>query len=156
MAIVVPDAIDGADAISARLDATAFGRLSADLDNAPVRRVDLFLPKFKLGYDAGSLVAPFRALGMKLPFDPTAADFSGIGPDLVIGRILHRAAIEVDEEGTQASAATAVVFFSRSTAPRPREETEVLRVDRPFLFYVTDKATGAILFQGRVSDPQAS
>jgi serpin B len=155
MVIVVPDAIDGAGAISARLDAATFGKLRADLDNARVRRVDLSLPKFKFSYDAGSLVASFQALGLKLPFDQAAADFSGIGPNLFISNILHRAAIEADETGTQASAATAAVMAERSVSPR-QEQPEVLRIDRAFLFYVTDTTTGAILFQGRTSDPRAS
>jgi serpin B len=155
MMIVVPDAVDGADAVSARLDAAAFEKLRADLYRTGTRRVDLFLPRFKLRYDAGSLVASFQALGMKLAFDQAAADFSGIGPDLHISDIVHHAAIEATEEGTEASAATAVVISGRSISSQ-RNEPEVLRVDRPFLFYVTDEATGAILFQGRVSDPRGS
>jgi serpin B len=155
MMIVVPDAVDGADAINARLDAAAFEKLRADLHQARPRPVDLFLPKFKLSYDAGSLVASFQALGMKLPFDKAAADFSGIGPDLFIGDIVHRAAIEANEAGTEASASTAVVITGRAISPR-RDQPEVLRVDRPFLFYITDVATGAILFQGRLSDPRGS
>jgi serpin B len=155
MVIVVPDAIDGAGAIGASLDAAAFGKLRAGFDNARARRVELYLPKFKLSYDASSLAASFQALGIKRPFDQAAADFSGIGPDLFIGDILHRAAIEVDEEGTQASAATAVVLAERAVSPPP-DQPEVLRVDRPFLFYVTDTTTGAILFQGRTSDPRSS
>jgi serpin B len=74
---------------------------------------------------------------------------------LFISNILHRAAIEADETGTQASAATAAVMAERSVSPR-QEQPEVLRIDRAFLFYVTDTTTGAILFQGRTSDPRAS
>jgi serpin B len=155
MVIVVPDAIDGAGAISAGLDGVAFGKLRADLDNAQVRLVDLSLPKFRFSYDAGSLVASFRALGLKVPFDQGAADFSGIGANLFISNIFHRATIEADETGTQASAATAAVMTERSVLPR-QEQPEVLRVDRTFLFFVVDATTGAVLFQGRVSDPRAS
>ncbi len=150
--IVVPDAIDGAGAVGDNLDAAAFGKLRADLEHARAKQVALSLPKFKLSYDAGSLVASFKALGMKLPFDESAADFSGIGPGLFIRDILHRAAIEADEEGTQASAATSVVIAGRAISRQ--DQPEVLRVDRPFLFYVTEAATGAILFQGRISDPR--
>jgi serpin B len=68
---------------------------------------------------------------------------------LRIGEIAHRAVIDVDEDGTEAAAATAVVFLS--SAMRSQEP---FRVDRPFLYYIVDDATGAILFQGRVVDPR--
>ena len=111
------------------------------------------LPRFKLEFKA-ELVSLFKQAGMTLPFDAGRADFSGMtgSPDrrLAIGGIVHRAVIDVMEEGTEAAAATAVTMV-RSSAPAKAEE---FHVDRPFLFYLVDNTTGAILFQGRVSDPR--
>ena len=95
---------------------------------------------------------------MPLPFDPNRADFSGITgrplseERLVISQIIHRAVIEVQEEGTEAAAATAIEMSRTSAPPNP----EPFRVDRPFLFYILDYATGAILFQGRIVDPRST
>jgi serpin B len=104
-------------------------------------------------------VGPFRQAGMQKAFDQKAADFSGMTgrpvaqERLYIGRIAHRAVIEVAEENTEAAAATAVVI--RPTAiPAVPVTPEPFRVDRPFLFYLVDDATGAILFEGRIADPR--
>jgi serpin B len=70
---------------------------------------------------------------------------------LKIGQIAHRAVIEVEEEGTEAAAATAIEMRVTSM-PQPPEP---FKVDRPFLFYLVDDATGAILFQGRIMDPRS-
>ena len=160
MIIVLPDAVDGADAIGKKLDTPAFSELSANLNAAPRKLVDLSLPKFKTGYAVG-LVEAFKVLGLTRPFRDDA-DFSGMTgkaaneDPIYIGDIRHRAMIDVDEDGTEAAAATAITMM-KSIAPQPKsEEPEVFRVDRPFLFYVTDNATGAILFQGRISDPRMS
>ena len=92
--------------------------------------------------------------GMTLAFDPAQADFSGVTGaavgGLAIGQVVHRAVIEVQEEGTEAAAATAAVMVLTS-AP---SNQGTFRVDRPFLYYMVDDATGAILFQGRVVDPR--
>jgi serpin B len=69
-----------------------------------------------------------------------------------IDQIVHRAVIEVAEEGTEAAAATAVVITTRTMAPG--NQPERFAVDRPFMFLIADDATGAILFAGRVSDPR--
>jgi len=81
-----------------------------------------------------------------------AADFSGMSPtgdELFIRDVLHQAFIKVDEEGTEAAAATAVIMEAVSA---PLVTTE-LTVDRPFIFLIRDDATGALLFMGRVLDP---
>jgi len=102
----------------------------------------------------------FKAHGLTRPFSDFA-DFSGItgrpanDHGWKIGDIRHRAVIDVDEDSTEAAAATAANFV-RSGAPPMPEKPEVFRVDRPFLFYITDDATGAILFQGRISNPRGS
>jgi serpin B len=71
-----------------------------------------------------------------------------------IGGILHRAVIEVMEGGTEAAAVTAIGFRFTGGTRWGGGPPEVFRVDRPFLFYIVDDATGAILFQGRVVDPR--
>jgi serpin B len=115
------------------------------------REVALSLPKFKFRTQAG-LAQALATLGMKAPFDPAVADFSGMtkSESLYISDVIHEAYIDVDEEGTEAAAATAVVM--RATSAMPTEQVE-LNVDRPFLFAIRDRATGAIIFLGRVTDP---
>ena len=156
MVIVLPNAVDGAASIGAKLDAPAFSKLTAALQAAPTKLVDLSLPKFKITY-ATDLIPAFKTLGLSLPFrDDGTADFSGMAqkPEpIYITQIQHRAMIDVDEESTEAAAATAI-NFARSVSPHMPEKPEVFRVDRPFLFYVTDDATGTILFQGRISHPR--
>jgi leukocyte elastase inhibitor len=151
MVVVLPDVVDGLVAIGASLDVSA---LVAALNASEPKAVSLALPRFKLSFKA-DLVPPLRAAGMTLAFDPMRADFSGmIGPAgrgrFAIGQIAHRAVIEVQEEGTEAAAATAAMM-ALTSAP---SNQATFRVDRPFLYYVVDDATGAILFQGRVVDPR--
>jgi serpin B len=154
MIVVLPNEIEGLADVARRLDGEELAALFAALAAEPPRPVLLELPRFKTSFTA-SLRRPFEALGMHLAFDRARADFSAMaaqGP-LVIDDILHRAVIDVMEEGTEAAAATAVVMMPRSAAPRP-QEPEPFRVDRPFLFSIVDRATGAVLFAGRIMDPR--
>jgi len=96
-------------------------------------------------------------MGMHRAFDAATADFSGMTGKpqselpLAIDQIVHRAVIEVAEEGTEAAAATGVSVAVRAVrTPAP----EVFRVDRPFLFAIVDNETGAILFEGQIVDPR--
>jgi serpin B len=121
-------------------------------EGAEPREVELGLPKFEFRTQA-SLADALKALGMPIAFTD-AADFSQMTPaenDLYIQDVIHEAFISVDEHGTEAAAATAVVVGVTS-APPPEEKVE-LTVDRPFLFLIRDSETGAILFMGRVLDP---
>jgi len=144
MVLFVPDR--GAyGAFEAGLDLDRYEEIVGSLEP---RQVDLRLPKFEFAYDA-SLVDPLKALGMTDAF--TAADFSGIDGthDLFISDVLHKAWVSVDEAGTEAAAATAVIV-SLVAYPGP---PVVLTVNRPFLFVIRDVPTGTILFVGRVVDP---
>lgn len=118
----------------------------------PGVEVHLTMPKFEFRTQAG-LSDALVALGMKSAFDAGTADFSGMttAEELFISDVIHEAYIAVDEEGTEAAAATAVVM--RATA-MPLEVAE-LTIDRPFLFALRDLETGALLFLGRVTDPTA-
>lgn len=114
--------------------------------------LNLLMPRFSVGTRA-ELGLILAALGMPLAFDRDRADFSGIHiPDpLYIGRVIHEANIDVDEKGTEAAAATAV-GMDTGGGPSPIKDI-TLRLDRPFLFFVRDVETGAILFMGRITDP---
>jgi serpin B len=125
------------------------------LKDAQRRSVALALPRFKASF-AADLVPPFHKAGMKLAFDD-GADFSGMTGTkpggLKIGAIKHRAVIEVSEAGTEAAAATSVVMETTSLrVERPKPIPFV--VDRPFLFWIVDDASSAVLFQGRIMDPR--
>ncbi len=114
--------------------------------------VNLYLPKWKVE-SSFDLVGAMAALGMTDAFDPDLADFSGMDGqrDLYIGAIIHKAYVSVDEKGTEAAAATAVIMETTS-APMPQEPIE-FRVDHPFIFLIRDNVTGTILFIGRVVNP---
>jgi serpin B len=88
---------------------------------------------------------------MPLAFDDKQADFSGMtkAERLYITRVQHKAFVEVNEEGTEAAAATGVVMGTRSLPPPPK----VFRADRPFFFLIRDDGTGTVLFMGRVANP---
>jgi serpin B len=157
LVIVLPDDIDGAASVVRRLGANELVELFAALrDNQSRKPVMVALPRFKIAYRA-DLKAPLQQAGVRKAFEADAADFSGMtGRPAGEGRVhvsdvVHRAVIEVAEESTEAAASTAVGVRSASLpAPAPAP----FRADHPFLFYLVDDTTGAILFQGRVADPR--
>jgi len=116
------------------------------------REVVVFVPKFKMTSQFG-LAPVLKSMGMKDAFS-SAADFSGINgkKDLFISAVIHKAYVEVNEEGTEAAAATGVVMRLTSVGPAP---IPVFRADHPFLFLIRDNLTGSILFIGRVANPKA-
>jgi serpin B len=157
MLVVLPNEGEGIGRVTGWLDSGELAALSQALQRAPRRPVALALPRFKAAFTA-DLVAPLQKAGMRLPFSDSA-DFSGMrGPTraaarLKIAAVKHRAVIEVTEAGTEAAAATSV---GMATASAPIERTTPIPfvVDRPFLFFVVDGRSGAILFQGRIADPR--
>jgi serpin B len=111
--------------------------------------VDLHLPRWDFDADI-ELIPLLRALGMQAPFDPAAADFSGITEAQIwIGDAIHRATITVDEWGTEAAAVTGL-GFPESGPPPP---DVVIHADRPFAFVILDTQEHAPLFLGQVADP---
>ena len=114
------------------------------------RQVDLSMPKFEYESSFG-LKQPLATLGMQDAFSPEAADFSGMDGrrDLFIQDVLHKAFVSVDEAGTEAAAATAVIVGTTSVSP---EQVEI-KIDRPFIFLIRDIKTGTVLFVGRVLNP---
>jgi serpin B len=114
------------------------------------KKVGLTLPRFRVE-TGSSLKTILKDLGMTTAFDRGAADFSGMTgtPGLFIGDVIHKAFIDVAEKGTEAAAATAVIM---KDASMPVFDL-TFRADRPFLYFLRDQPTGAILFMGRVLDP---
>jgi serpin B len=114
---------------------------------------DVKLPRFKLDYE-NSLNEALKALGMGVAFSAREADFSGIREqrDLFISDVKHKAIVEVNEEGTEAAAATSVGVSVTSARPTPERFTFI--ADRPFLMAIRDSQTGAILFMGAVMEPK--
>jgi serpin B len=121
------------------------------INDLQYRQVALSMPKFEFESDY-SLVEYLSEMGMPIAFSG-AADFSGMtgNRDLFIGEILHKAFVSVDEAGTEAAAATAVVM---ELTAAPEEPIEV-RINSPFVFMIRDIETGSILFIGRVMNPSA-
>jgi len=147
MVILLPQAGEF-ESFEGALDA---GRVDGIVDDLVHRQVALTMPKFE--FESGfSLKDALAALGMPDAFTG-AADFSGMTGerDLFISEVLHKAFVSVDEAGTEAAAATAVVMTKMGM---PEEPVEV-SMDRPFIFLIRDVETGAILFVGRVIDPSA-
>ena len=116
------------------------------------REVVVFVPKFKMTSQF-SLASVLQSMGMTDAFS-SDANFSGMDGkrDLFISAVIHKAYVEVNEEGTEAAAATGVVMRLTSVGPTP---TPVFRADHPFLFLIRDNLTGSILFIGRVANPKA-
>ena len=117
--------------------------------------VNLSLPKFGVDTRTG-LVPILKAMGMRDAVTSNKADFSGItgGKDMYIGKVIHQANIDVDEKGTEAAAATAVIGDTTGGCGAPFAlKHKKLSFDRPFMFLIRDTKTGAILFMGRVLDP---
>lgn len=108
------------------------------------------LPRFSLRYKE-ELSNILKTLGMPLPFDPWAADFSGIFgvANLFISKVIHETFLQVKEEGTEAAGATAIVIEFTSGNPKP-----TFSGNRPFLFLIRDKVTGSLLFMGRIAAPE--
>lgn len=144
MTLVLPDDLL---AFEKKLNADLFDQVTAALRRVPG---ELTLPRFKTETRT-DLIQTLSEMGMPSAFDATEADFSGITDQerLFISDVIHQANISVDEKGTEASAATAVVM-AVATAPPGRV---TFHVDRPFIFAVRDRDTGAILFLGRIVDP---
>lgn len=160
MLVLLPDGRDGLGDLEAKLSTRMLLDCAAEM--AP-RMVEIHLPRFRLDTAAMRLGALLGALGMPLAFSESEADFSGVNgvapPEaeaLHISEVVHEAHVEVNEEGTEAVAATAVDLQARSAPLFDRSRPTVFRADHPFVFAIRERRSGAILFLGRVSDPTRS
>jgi serpin B len=160
MLFVLPKARDGLDDLEGSLSAD---RLDAWVGNLSPQYADIALPKFRVAPATSlGLSKPLKAMGMTDAFDQALADFSSMANPpspadrLHIKEAYHKAFVEVDESGTEAAAATAVVMKIRCAPGSPPTAPFVFRADHPFLFLLRDSGTGAVLFLGRTTNPAAS
>lgn len=119
----------------------------AELDRASDRKISVSLPRFTTT-QSFNLSDQLKSMGMASAFSQETADFSGMDGTrlLYISDVLHKAFVEVNEEGTEAAAASAVLVMARSMPER-------FVVDHPFIFLIRDNGSGAILFIGRIINP---
>jgi serine protease inhibitor len=156
MTILLPRDPKGIDSLVPALSSERWSAWTAALDAASENTTpDLYLPKFVLTYGL-SMNGVLRALGMRSAFDCNgAADFTrmaALAPGvLCISDVRHKATVDVNEEGTEAAAATSVEFAIKGSGPPPP-----LRIDRPFVFMIRERYSGAIVFMGRVMNPAVS
>jgi len=152
MLVLLPKQPDGLTGLEGKLAADSVARWTTGLRKQKVR---VYLPRFTMTAQF-QLADVLKSMGMPLAFSDQA-DFSGIATaeELKIDAVIHKAFVDVNEEGTEAAAATAVTLAPTS-AIVDRQEPVLFRADHPFVFLIRDQQTGAILFLGRLTDPKAS
>jgi serpin B len=157
MLLILPDRRDGLWDLERQLRPAMFQEC---LQIRAHRSVAILLPRFKINGETADIEKPLAGLGLRLPFTPSQADFSGIdgrGPpdddSLFIQRVLHKAFTEVNEQGTEAASSTMahLKYLSMPTSSPP--PAAVFRADHPFLFAIIERHSGTILFLGRVANP---
>ena len=155
--VLLPDDVKGLRTLESKMTADVLAQC-AKLEQ---RDVDLRLPKFKLEPPTIALAETFQALGMKTSFDIPrgSANFDRIAPRnpndyLYISNIFHKTFIAVDEKGTEAAAATAVVMMRATGLAQPKPPPIEVKVDRPFVYAIQHVPSGVCLFLGRVTDPR--
>ncbi len=151
LSVVLPD--EGRfEAVERSFDAERLDEVLFTPSSFDGLQVRLRLPRFRI--DAESDLLPLlTAIGIQSLFDPSAADLTGLSPEpeLYVGQVLHKTFISVDEEGTEAAAATMLSAVAAGV-PRPDEPVQ-FTCDRPFLFFITDDLSRSILFAGRLTEP---
>jgi serpin B len=149
MLVVLPRRKDGLPMLEQQWTQALFDQITTGFDS---ETVNVWLPRFK--FDSSfALSNTLCAMGAEIAFSDRA-DFTGIaGEPLMISEVIHKAFVDVTEEGTEAAAATAVIM-TRSAGVGPRlAEPLVFRADHPFLFFIWNRKTHAIFFSGRVVNP---
>jgi serpin B len=146
MVVLLPEEIEGLSALEAKLTTDNLSRWQSGLRK---QQVQVYLPRFKLTSQFG-LKDVLKAMGMTRAFNSEEADYSGMsnGPKLFLSAVIHKAFVVVNEEGTEAAAATAIDDRIKSAMP------PVFRADHPFVFLIRDNRTGSLLFLGRLVNPQ--
>ena len=126
------------------------GNLEACTRGMRKREVNVFLPRFKVESTFASLKRDLSTLGLSDAFNAQRADFSGISTEpLFISDVVHKAFVEVNEEGTEAAAATGIILRTTSMPAPP----VTFRADHPFIFLIRENESGKILFMGRIVNP---
>jgi serpin B len=151
MYVLLPEAASSVEKLLANLNTGVWqDQLLRRMQSRPGRVV---VPRFKLEYSA-ELKQPLQTMGMRLAFS-RVADFSGMTADrLYVSAVKHKSFVEVNEQGTEAAAATTAVM-SVTSVRQPATPFEMV-VDRPFLFVITDHLTKALLFVGVVFEPAST
>jgi serpin B len=148
MTILLPRKVDGIGDVEANLST----KIHEWMKLQPCK-VSVHMPKLRME-STHFLNEVLQSLGMEKPFMIDAADFSGMSDNaegLFIGAVIHKAFVKVDEKGTEAAAATAIVM--RGGSARQPEPPKEFIVDHPFIFVIRDRRTGQIHFMGRVCCP---
>jgi serpin B len=155
--VLLPDNTNGLAALERGLQP----EMLAECADLPIQRVNLFLPKFKLEPPVMSLAKAMQSLGMTSAFNlpKGSANFDRMAPRrsndyLYISDIFHKTFLKLDESGTEAAAATAVIMARASAIMAPMSPPVEIHVDHPFLFAIQHRASGACLFLGHVTDPR--
>jgi serpin B len=153
MVVVLPAAKDGLAALEQSLSGASFDRWTSAL---AAQQVHLALPKFKMG-SSFALSEALQALGIKDAFHEGKADLSGMDGShkLFLSQVVQKTFIAVDEKGTEAAAATAVMVASRAMKLHNEPPPKEFKADHPFFFFLRDVKSGTILFAGRVMNPAA-
>ena len=152
MVILLPDDCDGLTKLEQTLTSEALDGWLTDVSQAPAESLAVTIPKFTTSGEF-SLAQTLAAMGMPDAFDFAKADFSGMNGGkerLAISVVVHKAFVAVDEEGTEAAAATGVAV-TRTAALKPAPP---FRADHPFLFVIREAKSGNVLFLGRVMNPK--
>lgn len=150
MVILLPDENKTVDEVISNLDAASFAGYVNDADTATV---EVYMPKFKMKYKT-LLNEVLSDMGMGIAFGG-GADFSNLFDEalsLEISRVIHQSFIEVNEEGSEAAAATVVEI--RETSIGPGGDPKVIHIDRPFAFFIAEKHSKTILFAGKMLNPE--
>jgi serpin B len=147
MMVLLPKQSEGLLALEKMLTAENLDKWIANLRK---QEVQAYIPRFTIT-EQFQLNSSLAALGMPTAFEPGKADFSGMNGrmDLFISAAIHKAFVDVNEEGTEAVAATGIIVGVTSLPPPPK----VFRADHPFVFLIRDRLTGTILFLGCVVNP---
>jgi len=152
MIVFLPDEDSSLEEFEETLDFEKMKDRTESLMRTPMVPVEVKIPKFRVenSYDLND---PLRNMGMVKPFTADA-DFSKItgNKDLFISDVIHKTYIEVDENGTEAAAVTAIIM-SRGAMPMPDDKVEKFHADRPFMYLIRENKTGTILFLGKVTNP---
>ncbi len=157
--IILPKKKDGLLEVEKELDVTILSQMNKMMT---YREIELHLPKFKLEPSAIGLREILKNMGMPSVFDEPqySADFTRMAPAtdkneyLYLGDVVHRAVIEIDENGTEAAAATTAFVLGAFGSAGPKPQPKVIKVDRPFVFAIQHVDSGTCLFLGHVTDPR--
>ena len=158
LVVLLPDAATPLSKIEGQLSATRITECLRAVRDAAPQRIDLRLPRFKVERSLPQLTEAFQSLGLKTVFDLSgAADFSTFGrhidgAPIYLSAVTHTLRLSVDEQGNLGLPTTS----STTELPADGSPPPAFTVDRPFVFFICDQQTGALLFFGRIVDPRVS